>query len=286
MWKWVRMLKSAALAAFLLPWLTVSCSNQQIASVSGVNLVTGRLTVLDPMRGSSQAVSGSPSLLILLAAAMIAAGLFFAFRSEDGEEGAAPMVMGTSAAALVMILGGTLGINGSSVARAASSSEQSGRFDATFANAVIRVDYAFGFWVTAVALAAAAGIAWQVWQAQVGQSRSPGLAGPVTKSGGRPSAPEDTAYWDALADKNDIDGLQEYLIRFPQGRFAALARLKLDRMNVTPLPPASDAAASERKAETRAAPARPTVSTRTCPRCGTRFAPPVEICTRDGSALV
>ncbi|MEO8926329.1 MAG: superinfection immunity protein [Caulobacteraceae bacterium] len=42
-------------------------------------------------------------------------------------------------------------------------------------------------------------------------------------------ADPDTAFWDGLRDKNDPDLLEEYLIRFPGGRFAQLARNKLER---------------------------------------------------------
>lgn len=51
------------------------------------------------------------------------------------------------------------------------------------------------------------------------------------------AAPDpDLAFWDAMADKNDPDLLQEYLIRFPQGRFAELAKTKLARAS----PPGAD----------------------------------------------
>ncbi|MDB5469317.1 MAG: hypothetical protein JWR84_877 [Caulobacter sp.] len=44
----------------------------------------------------------------------------------------------------------------------------------------------------------------------------------------------DTAFWDSMGDKSDIDQLEEYLIRFPAGRFAALARNKLIRAGAAP----------------------------------------------------
>lgn len=42
----------------------------------------------------------------------------------------------------------------------------------------------------------------------------------------------DTAFWDSMDDRNDPDQLEEYLIRFPDGRFARLARNKLERAGV------------------------------------------------------
>jgi membrane protein YdbS with pleckstrin-like domain len=45
--------------------------------------------------------------------------------------------------------------------------------------------------------------------------------------GGAPDP--DLAFWDGMSDKNDPDLLEEYLIRFPEGRFAGLARTKLAR---------------------------------------------------------
>jgi hypothetical protein len=42
----------------------------------------------------------------------------------------------------------------------------------------------------------------------------------------------DLAFWDGLPDKNDPDALDEYLIRFPHGRFAQLAQRKLERQGM------------------------------------------------------
>jgi TonB family protein len=51
-------------------------------------------------------------------------------------------------------------------------------------------------------------------------------------------ADDDIASWDRIADKDDADSLQEYLLRHPAGRFAELARMKLERIGVKPLKPA------------------------------------------------
>lgn len=46
---------------------------------------------------------------------------------------------------------------------------------------------------------------------------------------------DDVADWDRIQNKDDLDSLQEYLLRHPQGRFAELARMKLERAGVAPL---------------------------------------------------
>jgi membrane protein YdbS with pleckstrin-like domain len=53
-------------------------------------------------------------------------------------------------------------------------------------------------------------------------------AAPATPAAGGAPDP-DLAFWDGMSDKNDPDLLEEYLIRFPEGRFAGLARTKLGR---------------------------------------------------------
>jgi len=52
-----------------------------------------------------------------------------------------------------------------------------------------------------------------------------------------PKSGDDVSDWDRIADKNDADSLQEYLLRHPEGRFAELARMKLERMVIRPLEP-------------------------------------------------
>src|SRR5579885_124847 len=41
----------------------------------------------------------------------------------------------------------------------------------------------------------------------------------------------DTAFWDSI-DKRDPDALEEYLVRFPAGKFVQLARSRLERAGV------------------------------------------------------
>lgn len=281
MWRWVRVLKSGALVAFVLPWLTVSCSGQKITSASGLNLLSGQMSVTNPANGSSEAVNGSPSLLICLAALAIVVGLIYAFKSRDGSGQAAPIVFGTSSGALALIFLGTMGINGSTISAQAAARGQGGGWGAEMANAMIKVDYAFGFWLTALALAASGVIAWMIWQ---GKSRADvgALGQKLAHLSANMGATGDTSYWDGMVDKNDPDALQEYLIRYPQGRFSELARQKLARVGIEPLTPAVAApVAAEPPPEKVAA-----VQLRTCPRCGTRYPGDTKFCTADGEALV
>ncbi|HTK34936.1 MAG TPA: superinfection immunity protein [Caulobacteraceae bacterium] len=43
----------------------------------------------------------------------------------------------------------------------------------------------------------------------------------------QPLADPDTIHWDSIEDKRNPDALEEYLVRFPEGRFAVLARQRL-----------------------------------------------------------
>lgn len=54
---------------------------------------------------------------------------------------------------------------------------------------------------------------------------------------------DDVAFWDRI-DKTDTDDLQEYLLRFPDGRFVELAKVKLERAGVPLLAPAPRALGS------------------------------------------
>jgi hypothetical protein len=46
---------------------------------------------------------------------------------------------------------------------------------------------------------------------------------------------DDVSAWDRIMDKENGEALQEYLLRHPEGRFAELAKIKLERLGVAPL---------------------------------------------------
>lgn len=69
---------------------------------------------------------------------------------------------------------------------------------------------------------------------------------PIAPAKALPVQPvDDIAAWDAIQDKDHADSLQEYLLRHPTGRFAELARMKLERMGIAPLAPAERPQAPE-----------------------------------------
>jgi hypothetical protein len=100
------------------------------------------------------------------------------------------------------------------------------------------------------------------------------------------TADPDTAFWDSMTDKNDPDLLEEYLIRFPAGRFAQLARNKLERKGF------QTAVATEPTAPKpqpnvielgSASPAQP--KSIVCNGCDATLEPESKFCTDCGSAV-
>jgi hypothetical protein len=221
MWQWVKIPKGIALVAFFLPWLTVSCSNEQIASVSGWNLTTGSLSIINPVTRITETHNGHPSALVFAAFLVVLLGLIFSFCSPKIYPEAPKSALATSVVALGLAWWAVSSINGATIASQASR-QQSGVDAATAA--MIRVDYDFGFWILVASLVAAAMMsAVIVFDPE----------GAIANIGGSGSTDPDTAFWDGVAP-GDPDGLQEYLIRFPEGRFAGLAKQKLARANVDP----------------------------------------------------
>ena len=166
MWQWVKIPKAIALAAFFLPWLTVSCSNRQIASASGWNLVSGHMTVLNPITGVAQPETSHVSVMLAIALIAVVIGLVASFRAVKP---GAMIVLGTSTAALFFIWLTTRDLTGDTLARRAA--EQHGQFDAAIAS-VIRVEWQIGYWVTVIALVASAILA---FMAMTGRSITVGV---------------------------------------------------------------------------------------------------------------
>lgn len=85
-----------------------------------------------------------------------------------------------------------------------------------------------------------------------------------------PTHDADTAFWDGLPNKSDRDCLEEYLMRFPQGRFASLARTRLERSGALPAAPTPDApSAKEERTVCARCGAFWEAGSRFCGECGT-----------------
>lgn len=280
--------KVVALVGFLLPWIVVSCQGQTVAKASGVSLALGRMTVVG---GGTQ--SGTPVIWVLLAIVATIAGLVMSFQAA--EKLRPRWIAGTAAAAalLCMITPGT-------VAAGAHKRGASQGLDAVAA-AAIKVEPQIGYWITLLALLTAAGLGGLMATGredllnQVLAGRLPGgLAG--GGSGGQPD-PE-LAFWDGMADKNDPDLLEEYLARFPSGRFAELARARLSKVRgpggePPPETPPAETPSAEPPPEATVdeAPAAAEVAMpqgaadRFCSACGAKATSGGRFCVQCGQAL-
>ena len=155
MWNWIRIPKGIALLAFLLPWMTVSCSDQKLVEASGFGLAFGRVTA---MGQASQAGDGaSMNVWLILSLLAIGGGLFLLF--TKGRE-AAKLVLGTSIAALLLIIVGTWRYS-KDVILAEAAKNEGGAMDQA-ALAMIQVNWHLGYWLALLALFAAAAMAWLV----------------------------------------------------------------------------------------------------------------------------
>ena len=71
--------KLVALLGFFLPWVTVSCSNTELLSATGWQLMTGDPQPAGPLEGMAdqqqRAEDAEPSVVIIAAFAIILAGL-------------------------------------------------------------------------------------------------------------------------------------------------------------------------------------------------------------------
>lgn len=156
MWKWIRVPKGVALLAFLLPWMTVSCSDQKIAEASGFGLAFGRISAFG--QASQAGNDASLNFFLILALLAIAAGLAFLFLK--GRE-AAKLVLGTSIASIVLIFIGTWRYSKDAIAAQAAKNGSSSEMDQA-ALAMIQVNWEIGYWLALLSLIVAAVMAWLV----------------------------------------------------------------------------------------------------------------------------
>ena len=200
MWKWIRIPKGIALVAFLLPWMTVSCSNQKVAEASGFGLAFGRISA---MGQTAQASDGaSMNFWLILSLLVIASGLFLLFTRERE---AAKAVLGTSAAAFVLILIGTWRYSKDAIlAEAAKSGGGGGELDRA-ALALIQIDWHFGYWLALLALIASGVMAWLVMSGkeEEAEAKMRALAADATEKAKVAAAKASEAAKEAAAKAND-----------------------------------------------------------------------------------
>lgn len=166
MWKWIRIPKGIALVAFLLPWMTVSCSNQKIAEASGFGLAFGNITTLG--QAAETGDGASINVWLILALLAIAGGLVLLF--TKGRE-AAKLVLGTSAAALVLILLGTWRYSKDAILAEAAKSGGGSEMDRA-ALSLIQINWEIGYWLAILALIAAGVMAWLVMSGKEGEAEA------------------------------------------------------------------------------------------------------------------
>ena len=152
MWKWIKVPKIFALAAFLLPWMTVSCQNQQLAKASGIGLAFGNIEMIGPPHPES----ANLNIWLILAIIAILTGLYVAIKRD---EKAAPLTLATSLGALVLIWLGTRKYSVSALAEEAAKRRDG---DPAALLAMIRVDWHLGYYLAMLALLASTVLAWIV----------------------------------------------------------------------------------------------------------------------------
>jgi len=174
-----RIAKLVALLGFFLPWVLVSCSGNEIAHGSGVDMMTGHLQP-NPQLAQMQAQGGgdsastdhmskgAPEIFVILAFALIVAGLLGSLLLRG--RAASALIVATSVLAIGSAFYGFEHMHAAMIESANRGAEhasnggdqQAAEMSASVGNAVagaIRIEKQDGFWVTIGALAAAAVLA-------------------------------------------------------------------------------------------------------------------------------
>ncbi len=151
--------KGVALLLFLLPWVTVSCAGQELATLSGVDLATGSVTIANPMTGATETPpgAGERDIPVIAAALLILLSLAATFVLKRGQ--AALLAAGGASVAAVLISYTVLIKVPARMRESAAAEGAPGMNQQEIAN-MISVDVALGFWLTLAALIAAIVLNW------------------------------------------------------------------------------------------------------------------------------
>ena len=153
-----RVAKLLALLLFLLPWVTVSCAEQPLISMSGLDLATGNVTMTNPVTHVTESApgAGKGDLLVMIGAIFILLSLAATF-VLNRRTGAIAAIAGCALAAAALAYTVLVRIPKSAHEGALTGSgggASQGVNQAQIAE-MIRVHIEIGFWLVLAALAAA-----------------------------------------------------------------------------------------------------------------------------------
>jgi hypothetical protein len=166
-----RIAQVVALLGFVLPWITVSCNGQVLVQLSGLDLARGHIS-FNPMmqnamtQGAQANAGGTPNALVAIALALIVIGLVLSFVWKDVRLGIVNAVGSVVALGLIAYEVLVAAVH-KAHEQAAASQATSGGADANnpFAKSMaeaIKVGTDYGFWLTCLALVAAAFFYWKL----------------------------------------------------------------------------------------------------------------------------
>jgi len=157
-----RIAKVLALLFFLLPWVTVSCAEQTLVSMSGYQLATGNVTMVNPMTNQTESPPGANGgdMLVVVAAVLILAALAATFILK-GRNGFLAAIGGCALAALALCYTVLVRIPAAAHTNPAGAASAGGGGAGSMGPTpeqiaqMIKVEPQMGFWLTILALVAA-----------------------------------------------------------------------------------------------------------------------------------
>ena len=153
-----RIAKVVALLLFVLPWVTVSCADQTLVSMTGVDLATGHINMASNPMGGGAALPAEHGgdLLVIIGAVLILAGLVLSFVLK-GSKGAMAAAACAALAAISLAYTVLVRIPGAARADATTSAGGSGAGGPSPEQIaeMIKVNIQIGFYLCLAALIAA-----------------------------------------------------------------------------------------------------------------------------------
>jgi hypothetical protein len=156
-----RIAKVLALLFFLLPWVTISCAEQTLVTMSGVDLATGHVTMHNPVTNQTESPPGAEGgdMLVIVGAVLILAALAATFILK-GRNGFLTAIGGCALAVAALCYTVLVRIPGAARVDPTAAMGGSGSPGAMGPTpeqmaAMIRVETQIGFWLTILALVAA-----------------------------------------------------------------------------------------------------------------------------------